>query len=219
MSIAQKCKVEGCKLLGHKKPNGDRYFPSGFCGAHYKRSSRGLSPYELLSKDKRPAIIEGDIAKIPLGLHAKDGYAIVDKEFAWLDKYNWSKHKTGYACANKKTADGYRMIKMHRYVMNEPNAIIDHINHDTLDNRSTNLREVTPLESAVNRRSYGKASIYKGVTKQKNRWIAHCGGSYLGMYKDETDAAIIYNIVAEAWYGNIAVLNYTDKTPHNEGQV
>lgn len=80
---------------------GNKHMAKGYCGKHYDRLRHGLSLLAPTRYDKRPAIIEGNMAKIPLGINAKNGYAIVDKEFAWLDKHNWCLNSDGYAFLNK----------------------------------------------------------------------------------------------------------------------
>lgn len=47
-------------------------------------------------------------------------------------------------------------IALHRLLMQpKPGKHIDHINHDTLDNRRANLREVSPSTNSLNRENVG----------------------------------------------------------------
>jgi len=54
---------------------------------------------------------------------------------------------------------------MHRQITNAPDhRVVDHIDHDGLNNRKENLRPCIFAENCRNtRRSSGKASKYKGV--------------------------------------------------------
>lgn len=96
------------------------------------------------------AYMKRDFRLIPL---TQIKFAKVDlDDFERVDKFNW------YAdyCKNTKGfyAKGYdnkKRIKMHRLIMNTPNdLVVDHINHDTLDNRKKNLRNVTKGENNGN---------------------------------------------------------------------
>ncbi len=59
-----------------------------------------------------------------------------------------------YAKAATRHEDGRRTnVYLHRLVANAPQGMqVDHINHDTLDNRKTNLRVVTKAENEQNRK-------------------------------------------------------------------
>lgn len=96
---------------------------------------------------------------------------------------------------------------------------IDHINHNGLDNRRTNLRIVTRSENLENRKKgslfAGKptTSKYKGVTfhKRDQKWYAQivkdCKHIHIGTFMSEQEAAIAYNIKAKELFGNFAKLN------------
>ncbi len=116
---------------------------------------------------------------------------------------------------------------MHREIMNvwDPNIFIDHINHITLDNQRSNLREVTRSENMKNSNvmKHNKSSIYKGVYHR----IAICRGItyhyynpsiyvdgkriHLGGFpytpEGEIEAAKVYNEAAIKYYGEYAKLN------------
>ena len=151
--------------------------------------------------DKRPVIVEEDIAKIPIGLNAKHGYAIVDREFAWIDKYNWS-ISHGYATS--------QLGLMHHIIIGKPKKgfHIDHINHNKLDNRKSNLREITPQQNQMNSTSKQK---FKGVTKDGQRWKAQLMFNRkhinVGRYNTPDEAALAYNKIATEYFGEYAHLN------------
>lgn len=97
--------------------------------------------------------------------------------------------------------------------------MVDHINHDTLDNRRQNLRVVTRRQNQANMRKCSKAtsSKYKGVSwdKSRNKWMAALGPKvegktrriHLGRFDREEDAALAYNKGASALFGVFAKLN------------
>jgi len=105
-------------------------------------------------------------------------------------------------------------IRMHREIMHaSPGYMVDHINHDTLDNRRENLRLCTNTENACNRRKTRGTSQYKGVYRSciYSCWEASIqvnGRSiYLGRFTDERDAARAYNVAALKYHGTFACLN------------
>ena len=147
--------------------------------------------------------------------------AIVDPE-DWdeIKKYKWC------AAVNDRSGDsaisntGGRRVYMHRVIMGATKGqIVDHIDHDTLDNRRANLRICTPGQSARNRQKNKTknkrptTSIYKGVVQKGNKWVAQCmcQGTihYLGSYDNEDNAARAYNDVARKYHGEFAYLNET----------
>jgi hypothetical protein len=219
MSVAQTCNVDDCNKLGVLHKNGKRYFTKGMCGMHYQRQKYGIPDVTVYTH--RPAIIEGNIAKIPLGINAKDGYAIVDADMAWIDKYQWYLASTGYAMTN---ADR-KQILLHHLLLGKPEKgmVTDHINRDRLDNRKSNLRFCTSSQNNANRGIDMSSEVsYKGVyfDKRRNKFIAAINGNYIGGYKKIRDAAEAYDKVAFEKYGEFAYLNFQNKqNPSFEGIV
>lgn len=162
--------------------------------------------------DRRPAIISQETAAIPLGTNSKDGYAIVDLEFAWLDKYNWHIDSDGYAT-------NVDLDKMHHIIIGKPDRhlCVDHINNNRFDNRAANLRIVTRQQNNMNRRpSRLNTSGFKGVWRGRNNtwqtYICVAGKRiYLGCYKTREQAATKYNDAAIKYFGEYAWLNKIGK--------
>jgi hypothetical protein len=107
---------------------------------------------------------------------------------------------------------------MHRIILNAPpHLVVDHINHNGLDNRKANLRLCTVAQNNQNTRPHAnpnKLSKYKGVSLDKNRnlYIAlihrNKKNYYLGRFKNETDAAKAYDKKAAELFGEFAYLNF-----------
>jgi hypothetical protein len=113
--------------------------------------------------------------------------------------------------------------RMHRFLMGLERGdrrIVEHINHDGLDNRKSNLRIATVAENNRNRRKIttwrGRpvASPYKGIHASPSRkmWYAdiYVKGKLisLGSFADQKDAALAYDKAAREHYGEFAVLNF-----------
>ena len=205
--------MTNCVLIGtYDKKRDNFYLKKGYCNRHYLRQYRGFSLDNPSRNDARLAVIQGDIAKIPLGVNAKDGYAIVDKEFAWLEKHQWTKLPIGYA---HNSEVGY----LHHNILGKPanGLLLDHINRDKLDNRVRNLRFADFSQSVGNTKPRAQSfSDYKGVqfNKQKNKWQALITKkrkkTHLGFFIVETDAARAYDEAAKEYWGEYAYLNFPD---------
>jgi len=152
--------------------------------------------------------------------------AIVDDEdYDWLSGYKWFalyylSVKSFRAVRGTWDGKKKRTILMHRIILNAPQGKqVDHINHDTLDNRKNNLRIVTSQQNHFNRRSdRNTSSRYKGVSwnKNKHKWkayIARGGKSYhLGCFKNEKTAALAYDKAALKLFGEYALINFPEES-------
>lgn len=147
-----------------------------------------------------------------------------DEDYADLIRFSWSvvgtddgSRSDNLYATRGETVDGKIVpIRMHRYLMGEPKGLlVDHRNHDTLDNQKHNLRLATHAQNNQNRRKLNAASSqYKGVHFQRKngKFIASIrppGGQqlYLGIFADEWDAAQTYNAAALQHFGEFAQLN------------
>lgn len=128
----------------------------------------------------------------------------------------WRKGPSGYVTyVGGRNSSGKREPKsFHRAVMN-PGAgeWVDHINHDKLDNRRSNLRVCSPGENNRNRRPNSMTG-YKGVYKnyKSNTFGASIKvddkKTYLGSFKTAEEAARAYDAAAEQAFGEFAFLNF-----------
>ena len=91
---------------------------------------------------------------------------------------------------------------------------VDHINHDGIDNRKSNLRICSSNQNKMNRRpNRNKIAKYKGLclNKKTGKWIVRISVNgkrlYLGTFKNEATAASKYNEAAIKYHGEFAKLN------------
>jgi len=87
-------------------------------------------------------------------------------------------------------------VYLHQFVTNPPKGmVVDHINHNSLDNHRDNLRVITQAQNAQNRKGAtraNKSSGYRNVTRRGNRWQVQMtvNGEYmhLGQYATAEEA-------------------------------
>lgn len=156
--------------------------------------------------------------------YEKDGYCIGENHYGikfkidikHLDKikdYNWYLSDNGYLV----TMINGKIIKLHRLITDcENDMIVDHKNHDLMDNRDENLRVCNYENNNRNRinQSKGYSSKFKGVKLDKRnnkRWICRISlnnkSIHIGTYGTEIEAAGAYNEKAQELFGEFACLN------------
>ena len=142
---------------------------------------------------------------------AQPRYAKVDPaDYKRLRGYEWSSRKGGRCFYALRYEAGKRgndvLISMHQDIIEVPEGmIIDHINHDGMDNRGANLRAATRSQNTCHRRKRAGAtqSKYKGIhwKKRNRKWQAmitvQSKRIYLGHFRDEIDAAKAYDWAAQ----------------------
>jgi len=157
-------------------------------------------------------------------LHGKYGRGkctIVDGvDFDWLNSFRWRVDYHGYVFRLDWAKGKNLHISMHRLILDPPSGLlVDHINHDPLDNRRENLRIVTKSQNGRNSRGWEKSSsTYKGVSFMKARshlsapWMAcittNGRSKYIGVYETEIEAAKAYDVAATKYHGEFACLNF-----------
>lgn len=181
----KRCTIKNCERTAHTRL---------YCQYHYdklRRSGQIKTDLQL----PRPAIIEKNIAKIPIGLNAKQGYALVDIDLAYLaDKYKFHITTHGYVrghdTVNKKDFGLARLI-----IKNIPKGLeVDHINRNKLDNRRSNLRIVTRSQNMHNTGlSKNNTTGAKGVYRAGSRYGAQVKiekkTHYLGLFSTLKEAS------------------------------
>jgi hypothetical protein len=181
-----------------------------------------------LLQDLQPA--DGAFVKLVL---TQGKVALVDDVDTDLVDFKWFAQKVKGKSSLRWYADRHgpmtngrrRSVRMHRVILErilgrslEKQEQVDHINHNGLDNRRSNLRLATCQENHYNRRSVSatKSSSFKGVTfrKQKSKWEASIKVNgrtkYLGAFDVEEDAARAYDEAAKRIFRQYCCANFQE---------
>ena len=160
------------------------------CRKHYLQI-RKIGSVKRTIYDPNDYIFEENICKI--AIYDKKGsfldYAIIDKEdYNKCKEYKWSLKKstnTNYVMAHQ----GNCKIFLHRLILDyDGKEVIDHKNHNGMDNRKSNLRVVS--SSVNNSNSYKRYAGVKLVPSGKYQacvWYKY-NQIYLGTFDTQEDA-------------------------------
>ncbi len=168
------------------------------CDNYYRFKSRKVPAYRL----------------IPL---TKGKFAVIDAEdYDFLRTVMWHTKEGNATCYARGHVKG-KHVNMHRVLMGAKDGeVVDHIDHDGLNNRKDNLRVCSVAENNRNRRVGMRrktSSKYKGVSwdKKSRKYVAYINHNrkkhLLGMYHDEIEAAMAYDRQASELFGQFASLN------------
>ena len=146
-----------------------------------------------------------------------------DKNFEWLNKFDWCVLICGRTCYAVRRLDKRNVELMHRLILGlTDNTILgDHEDGDGLNNQEYNLRSCSKKQNTRNRRSQlNSTSKYLGVHRAR-QWckgrIYYCWSAQItingkrktiGRFQDEKEAAMAYDRVAREYYGEFAGLNF-----------
>lgn len=156
--------------------------------------------------------------EIPL---TKGKVALVsDEDYERLQRYRWSAihdkvSDNYYARGVRHNEEGELCtISMHRAVlMAQPGVLVDHINHNGLDNQRENLRQATHNQNMQNRRTNfrKKSGLPKGVfytNTKKNKFAAIVRKDGVphraGIFDNAADASAAYESKSKELFGEFA---------------
>lgn len=138
--------------------------------------------------------------------------AIVDTHlYENLNKYNWYAMSTRgytYAVRDDRSSGKKVHVRMHREIIKAPkNKVVDHINHNTLDNRIENLRICTAQQNHWNGKPREFRGIYWDLARQKFSCIFRKpDGSriHLGRFNEPEVAELMYFMAIIFYWGDFA---------------
>lgn len=130
-----------------------------------------------------------------------------DEDFIYLNQYRWNvNYDNRYSVNYANTYNPF--VLMHRIILAAPPGLmVDHIDHDGLNNQRLNLRLATNSQNQANSKTTCGSSKYKGVSwhKQSQKWQVKCRVNrkryYLGCFPTEEEASAVYINFAKIHFG------------------
>jgi|SRR5579864_2142381 len=128
---------------------------------------------------------------------------VSDEDYEFLSKFRWHLNPSGYA---------FLTIPMHRLVVQpQLDKVVDHIDHNRLNNQRNNLREATHSQNShAQRRKQNPKYRFRGVKPQiqSSTWRAEIRGKHIGSFSTEHIAALAHDLWADLIFGEFAQLNF-----------
>ncbi len=175
-------------------------------------------------KPKTPNSVrhEDGVSILALAYKGQALECVVDTvDYPLVSDYWWSALKslnTFYAYRRPPRSSGSRaLIYMHKVIL-PGHDLVDHKDHNGLNNRRENIRPATVLDNSRNQSARKTAaSRFKGVAWEPTAksWLVRIRANgkrlYLGHFKDDEEAARAYDVAAKQHHGEFAVLNFPEK--------
>ena len=143
-----------------------------------------------------------------------------DEDYKRVSQYSWCaevRPNTIYAGSNLGQGRGGKRVRLHRFVMNNPEGQqIDHIDRDGLNCQKHNLRLADPRKNGINihQPQTENGTGYRGVCHgHKGKFIARIRDNtgrktHLGTFDTAIEAAKAYDEAAKLYHQDFAVLNF-----------
>ncbi len=156
--------------------------------------------------------------KLYNGMFAK----VDDEDYDELSRHKWYAARNGIRGYKTRVVPvtyffkggPQKAVLMSRMIMGVTykNLVVDHINHDSLDNQRCNLRVCTHAENGLNREGPNRNnhSGYKGISwsKAAGRWQVTIGvagkNCHLGVFENIEEAHTVYLKAAKKYHGEFA---------------
>lgn len=189
-----------CCICG--KPKSGRIDGKFYCNKHWQSMYCYGQPYGKPYKSKNQFEVKGDV----LYITTRKGEVILAdvSDYEKLSSHSWCISKTGYPVATIKG----KTTKLHRYLLDleNPDVIVDHKNHDILDNRRSNIRICTHGDNARNK---GGGNKIHGIRKSRAgtytvRITYNRKEIYLGTFKTYDEAVTARYEAEDKYHGEFA---------------
>lgn len=138
-----------------------------------------------------------------ISLYNKDKRVVGQAKISAIDyenisRYTWHMKTVSDSLSYAFTNVNGQKTAMHHLIIGKPSQgyVVDHLNHDGLDNTRANLRFATYTQNSQNtKKMESTSSKYKGVhwDNRKKKWISKYFGAYSKSFADEIDAARFYD--------------------------
>lgn len=193
-----KCEHRGCEELARKK---------GFCQTHYSQFVNYGKTY-----DKRTAknIVKKGKGSANLYIYDKNQALVANvlidiEDIEKIKEYEWYYDGSYIQRKNNK-------VSLHRFLTNASKGeVVDHINHNKLDNRKKNLRICSVAQNTRSHKGYRTNTTGKtGVYLERGRWRARITVNnkriHLGNFDNKKDAVNAREKAEEEYFGEFKPL-------------
>lgn len=141
--------------------------------------------YIVIDESTIAVVIDYKGSKYYCYIDSEDLAKVSQVKGTWNINRNRSGHVDGARTKIQKN-HARKQIWLHNLVFNktDPENVVDHIDHNTLNNRKSNLREVTPKENSQNitiQLSNSK-TCYRNVTIEHGKYRVRINGQSFGKY-------------------------------------
>ncbi len=202
----RKCKANNC--------NRDAV-SAGYCKRHYEQFKRNGKVFAISVHDQNEIVIKSNYAEVVLYNIKCEEIARTKIDLDDIEKIKGHRCGITYGYAYIYLEHHHR-VRLNRYILNAPSGkLVDHINHDKLDNRKQNLRLCNDRENARNKRPSGKSGVC-GVywDKSRNKWQSHIKinnrSIFLGRFEKKQDAIEARKKSELKYFGEFSYLNGVD---------
>lgn len=120
------------------------------------------------------------------------------EDYDKIKNYAWYENSNGYIIHSYSENGKTKTMFLHRFILNEPNKLVDHDNRKRYDNKKENLRLADDFTNRYNsnirkNNKSGVCGVY--FSKYHNKWIAsitfHGNRKFLGYFENKEDAIAV----------------------------
>lgn len=203
-------KCEICNKEAYTRTRKNKY-KKILCHSHYSQMRYYGKILKRTIKDLNEIVLYDDYAEIVIYNYKCNEVARTKIDIEEIEKckiHKWSMYITqqkGIYIAKKSKEN--KSIYLHRYIMRCPsNKVVDHINHDTLDNRKRNMRIITHQQNIMNQKlNKNNTSGHTGVYLYKGKWLSiiTVNGKQirLGYYENKEEAVKARKEAEKKYFG------------------
>jgi len=182
---------------------GNKYFAKQYCERHWLQYYRYGKIQKRTNRDKNEVVDCGDYYEMYLYNFKNKRIAktLIDKDnIDKVKKYKWCLTNYNYVLSQKLK------IQLHQFVLGKKTGYeIDHINHDTLDNRKKNLRHCTHQQNVFNKKNV--LGIRKRGKKWHSRILINKKEIFLGSFINKKDAMNARKKAEKQYFGKFSSIN------------
>lgn len=227
-------------MIGYAAPGIRRFFPlplarRGFLNS-FPTDGRSIRPVTIVSRccihgtqNAHPSISRSAVnqprrkdnfMRAVLLTDSPNMAYVDDCDYLEIVKYKWYQAAVKHLVYARTKVNGVE-IPMHRMIMNaSKGTIIDHIDHNGLNNCRSNLRFCNMSQNNANRRQRTNTKHeFKGIRQRRKLFYAQIGAygyRYIsGPYSTIQEAAKVYDVLALKYFGDFAETNF-DKSLYQD---